>query len=84
MALNEKESKTNNLLENLEEKQFREIEKELEKQLTFSKEDRRIQFSKKDIVMAGGIAFYILGETNDPAEFFNFFLNILYGTLEFE
>jgi hypothetical protein len=74
----------NKLLENLEEKQFREIETELEKQITFSKEDRRNQFSKKDIVMAGGIAFSILGETNDPAEFFNFVLNILYGTLEFE
>jgi hypothetical protein len=68
-----KERKTNNLLENLEEKQFREIEKELEKQLTFSKEDRRIQFSKKDIVMAGGIAFYILGKLTIRQNFLIFF-----------
>jgi len=76
--------KKGSVLENLEEKKFREIEAELEKSLQFKRGDYKKQYNKKDIVMAGGIAFTVMGEEANASEFFNFFLNILYGTLEFE
>jgi hypothetical protein len=67
----------------LDEEKFRELEKTVRGGYEFSREDNKNQFSKSDIVIAGALAFEIMGEEGNVAEFFNIVLNILYGTLEF-